>query len=163
MANHPNDYAGAAIPMPRLSDDAVIQIHDFIGHFLDLFEARYGDQIHRHYELCTAIAARSSQVGQYCAAVMPAALRVVKARQHAADVLVELVVSRPARGSDVKATSGVALRNSCTCSIVRSRVSSISITNFTGASSGSFLVGNKRPVQAHNTLDKTHVGQGRDL
>jgi hypothetical protein len=50
MANEPNDHAGAAIPMPRLSDDAVIQIHDFIGHFLDLFEARYGDQIHRYYE-----------------------------------------------------------------------------------------------------------------
>ena len=34
--------------MPRLSDDAVVQIHDFIGHFLDLFEARYSDQIHRY-------------------------------------------------------------------------------------------------------------------
>jgi hypothetical protein len=42
--------ACAAIPMPRLSDDAVIQIHDFIHHVLDLFEARYGDQIHRFYE-----------------------------------------------------------------------------------------------------------------
>lgn len=50
MANDPNDHAGAAIPMPRLSDDAVVQIHDFIAHFLDLFEARYGDQIHRYYE-----------------------------------------------------------------------------------------------------------------
>ena len=46
--------AGAAIPMPRLSDDAVIQIHDFIHHVLDLFETRYGDQIHRFYEdLCS--------------------------------------------------------------------------------------------------------------
>ena len=45
--------AGALIPMPRLSDDAVIQIHDFIHHVLDLFEARYGDQLHRFYEdLC---------------------------------------------------------------------------------------------------------------
>jgi hypothetical protein len=42
--------AAAAIPLPRLSDDAVIQIHDFIHHVLDLFEARYGDQIHRFYE-----------------------------------------------------------------------------------------------------------------
>ena len=42
------------IPMPRLSDDAVVQIHDFIHHVLDLFEARYGDQIHRFYEdLCS--------------------------------------------------------------------------------------------------------------
>ncbi|CAM4016409.1 hypothetical protein [Roseateles saccharophilus] len=36
--------------MPRLSDDAVVQIHNFIGHVLDLFEARYGDQIHRYYD-----------------------------------------------------------------------------------------------------------------
>ena len=50
MANDPHDHASAAIPMPRLSDDAVVQIHDFIHHVLDLFEARYGDQIHRHYE-----------------------------------------------------------------------------------------------------------------
>ena len=51
MANDPdapNDPATAAIPMPRLSDQAVVQIHDFIGHFLDLFEARYGDQLHRY-------------------------------------------------------------------------------------------------------------------
>jgi hypothetical protein len=44
------DHATAPIPMPRLSDDAVIQIHNFIAHFLDLFEARYGDQIHRYYD-----------------------------------------------------------------------------------------------------------------
>ncbi len=50
MAANPDDPATADIPMPRLSDDAVVQIHDFIAHFLDLFEARYGDQIHRYYE-----------------------------------------------------------------------------------------------------------------
>ena len=50
MACDPHDSGSAAIPMPRLSDDAVVQIHDFIAHFLDLFEARYGDQIHRYYE-----------------------------------------------------------------------------------------------------------------
>ena len=48
MPTDPHDPAD--IPMPRLSDDAVVQIHDFIEHFLDLFEARYGDQIHRYYE-----------------------------------------------------------------------------------------------------------------
>jgi len=56
MNSQPNDNDRLdlrAIPMPRLSDDAVIQIHDFIHHFLDLFEARYGDQIHRFYQdLC---------------------------------------------------------------------------------------------------------------
>jgi hypothetical protein len=41
------------LPMPRLSDDAVVQIHDFLHHVLDLFEARYGDQIDLFYEsLC---------------------------------------------------------------------------------------------------------------
>ena len=47
---HDDDDLDPAIPMPTLSDDAIVQIHDFILHFLDLFEARYGDQIHRHYE-----------------------------------------------------------------------------------------------------------------
>ena len=50
MPADPHAHGSAAIPMPRLSDDAVVQIHNFIGHFLDLFEARYGDQIHRFYE-----------------------------------------------------------------------------------------------------------------
>jgi len=49
----PDTLTISELPMPRLSDDAVIQIHDFIHHVLDLFEARYGDQIHRFYEdLC---------------------------------------------------------------------------------------------------------------
>ena len=39
-----------AIPLPRLGDDAVIQIHDFLHHLIDLFEARYGDQIDRFYQ-----------------------------------------------------------------------------------------------------------------
>ena len=38
------------LPMPRLSDDAVVQIHDFLHHVLDLFEARYGDQIPPFYK-----------------------------------------------------------------------------------------------------------------
>lgn len=50
MSADPLEPASADIPMPRLSDDAVVQIHDFIAYFLDLFEARYGDQIHRYYE-----------------------------------------------------------------------------------------------------------------
>ncbi len=38
------------IPLPRLGEDAVIQIHDFLHHVLDLFETRYGDQIDRFYQ-----------------------------------------------------------------------------------------------------------------
>ena len=45
--------AADGIPMPRLGDDAFLQIHDFLHHVLDLFEARYGDQINRFYQdLC---------------------------------------------------------------------------------------------------------------
>jgi len=50
MPNETHGPASADIPMPTLSDDAVVQIHDFIYDFLDLFEARYGDQIHRYYD-----------------------------------------------------------------------------------------------------------------
>ena len=50
MPNDDHDHATADIPLPQLSDDAVVQIQDFIHHFLDLFEARYGDQIHRYYD-----------------------------------------------------------------------------------------------------------------
>jgi hypothetical protein len=50
MPVHTHHNPTADIPMPRLSDDAVVQIHNFIEHFLDLFEARYGDQIQRFYE-----------------------------------------------------------------------------------------------------------------
>jgi hypothetical protein len=50
MPADPDEPTSATMPMPRLSDDAVVQIHNFIAHFLDLFEARYGDQIHRYYE-----------------------------------------------------------------------------------------------------------------
>ena len=49
MTTDYHDHATADIALPQLSDDAVVQIHDFIHHFLDLFEARYGDQIHRYY------------------------------------------------------------------------------------------------------------------
>ena len=53
MNPNANHLVPGDIHMPRLSDDAVVQIHDFIHHVLDLFEARYGDQIHRFYQdLC---------------------------------------------------------------------------------------------------------------
>ena len=45
-----HDHTPEPLSLPRLSDDAVVQIHDFIHQILDLFEARYGDQIRRFYE-----------------------------------------------------------------------------------------------------------------
>jgi hypothetical protein len=46
-ARHPHILP--KVRMPRLSDDCVIQIHDFMHHLLDCFEARYGHQIDRFY------------------------------------------------------------------------------------------------------------------
>jgi hypothetical protein len=48
--NPSRDPLATSLHMPRLSDDNVVQIHDFLHHLLDLFEARYGDQIHRFYQ-----------------------------------------------------------------------------------------------------------------
>ena len=49
----PRAHVMGGIPLPRLGDDAVIQIHDFLHHALDLFEQRYGEQIDRFYcDLC---------------------------------------------------------------------------------------------------------------
>jgi hypothetical protein len=38
------------VTLPRLSDEAVIEIHDFIHQLLDRFEACYARQIDRFYE-----------------------------------------------------------------------------------------------------------------
>jgi len=39
-----------ALEMPVLSDEAVIQIQDFLHHALDLFEDHYGEQIECFYK-----------------------------------------------------------------------------------------------------------------
>jgi hypothetical protein len=41
--------APAQIGLPPLSDDAVVEIQNFIYEVLDVFESRYGEQIHRYY------------------------------------------------------------------------------------------------------------------
>jgi hypothetical protein len=48
----PEDYHNTAanIALPQLSEDAAVQIQDFIHHVPDLFEAYYGDQIARYYD-----------------------------------------------------------------------------------------------------------------
>ena len=40
----------ARVTLPRLSNEAVIEIHDFIRQLLDRFEACYAQQIDRFYE-----------------------------------------------------------------------------------------------------------------
>ena len=36
--------------LPTLSDETVVEIHDFLHHVLTVFESRYSDQIHRYYD-----------------------------------------------------------------------------------------------------------------
>jgi hypothetical protein len=38
------------IPLPQLSDEAVVEILDFLQVFTTDFENRYSGQIHRYYE-----------------------------------------------------------------------------------------------------------------
>lgn len=44
------DSCPVKIRLPPISDEAVIEIHDFLYDFVDLFESHYGAQIHRFYE-----------------------------------------------------------------------------------------------------------------
>jgi hypothetical protein len=38
------------IRLPPLSDEAVVEIHDFLYDFIERFESHYEAQIHRYYE-----------------------------------------------------------------------------------------------------------------
>jgi len=44
------DSTPVKIRLPPISDEAVVEIHDFLYDFLHLFESHYGGQIHRFYE-----------------------------------------------------------------------------------------------------------------
>lgn len=43
------DSTPVQIRLPPISDEAVVEIHDFLTDFLLLFESHYGAQIHRFY------------------------------------------------------------------------------------------------------------------
>jgi hypothetical protein len=44
------DSCPVVICLPPISDEAVVEIKDFLYDFIELFEAHYGAQIHRFYE-----------------------------------------------------------------------------------------------------------------
>ena len=44
------DSVPVQIRLPPISDEAVVEIYDFLCDFLRLFESHYGGQIHRFYE-----------------------------------------------------------------------------------------------------------------
>ena len=54
-------YAQVVLTMPSLSDEAVIQIQDFLHHALDLFEDQYGEQIENFYQALHEQARRISR------------------------------------------------------------------------------------------------------
>ena len=43
------DSTPVEIRLPPISDEAVVEIHDFLNDFLRLFESHYSGQIHRFY------------------------------------------------------------------------------------------------------------------
>ena len=45
-----SDHGFQCIPLPQLSDEAVVEILDFLQVFTTDFENRYSGQIHRYYE-----------------------------------------------------------------------------------------------------------------
>ena len=44
------DDPSTALHLPPLSDQAAVEILDFLHVVLDRFESQYGDQIHRYYD-----------------------------------------------------------------------------------------------------------------
>ncbi len=50
MANTPAPFALMPTDLPPLSDSSAVEILDFLHELVLLFEAHYGDQIHRFYD-----------------------------------------------------------------------------------------------------------------
>ena len=49
--------------LPELSDEVAVEIHNFLQFVIQIFEARYGEEIDRHYERqCEDYIAASSTV-----------------------------------------------------------------------------------------------------
>jgi hypothetical protein len=46
----PPSPSSHGVPLPRLSDEAAVELYLFVEHVFLLIEARYGDQIRRHFE-----------------------------------------------------------------------------------------------------------------
>jgi hypothetical protein len=42
--------ASQGVPLPRLSDEAAVELYLFVEHVFVLIESRYGDQIRRHFD-----------------------------------------------------------------------------------------------------------------
>lgn len=50
MTTTPTSASRDGVPLPRLSDEAAVEIYLFVEHLFLLFESRFGDQIRRHFD-----------------------------------------------------------------------------------------------------------------
>jgi hypothetical protein len=50
MTTTPPSPSSHGVPLPRLSDEAAVELYLFVEHVFLLIESRYGDQIRRHFD-----------------------------------------------------------------------------------------------------------------
>ena len=50
MNTEHDDTRADPIRLPRLSDEAAVEIRNFIEYLLDQFDTRYANQVHRFYD-----------------------------------------------------------------------------------------------------------------
>ena len=50
MTTTPTPSLRDGVPLPRLSDEAAVEIYLFVEHLFLLVESRYGHQIRRHFD-----------------------------------------------------------------------------------------------------------------
>ena len=50
MTTTPTPPSREGVPLPRLSDEAAVEIYLFVEHLFLLVESRYGQQVRRHFD-----------------------------------------------------------------------------------------------------------------
>ncbi len=55
-----NNFPDYGIPLPPLSDEAAVEILDFLGAMFQIFETTYAKQIYRHYQASNIIRSHPS-------------------------------------------------------------------------------------------------------
>ncbi|NDP40770.1 MAG: hypothetical protein GZ093_18895 [Rhodoferax sp.] len=50
------------IPLPPLSDEAAVEILDFLGAVFQIFETRYANQIYRYYQANNIVRSHPSTI-----------------------------------------------------------------------------------------------------
>jgi len=50
MKRPPRSKPQGSVPLPRLSDEAAVELYLFVEHLLLLIESRYAQQIRRHFD-----------------------------------------------------------------------------------------------------------------